>query len=473
MLERVIQCFFQKLVKIKDLKYLLSFNSINTSTEAGRSQERYRRSFLTTISTISSKFITTLIMIISVPLTINYLGTESFGLWMTISSVLLILNPFADLGLGVSYMNKISESIGKQNYSLSRKYTSNAFFILFVVAFAILFLFSVLFPLLNWTDLFKLKTPVAILQVNEAMVALVVLFAIGLPLVIVEKFQEGNQEGYFSNIWQSIGTLLSLGGILLVVYFQLGLTALIYATLGFTILSRLANFIFQFYFKKKWAAPRVKDIDINIIKSLLKTGVVFFLLNIFQVIGYSSDNFIISNILGVEAVALYGVVQKLSLLALIFGAFTNSLWPAYTEALAIGDYNWVKRTIKKTIIINLGLGILIGTFITTFGSWIIYKWTGGKLLPSTDLLLGFSFFIIVNGLVGSVAIIYNSSFILKWQLPLIIVSAISSIILKVFLCKSYGISGVVWATVISYTLFYLLPSWIIIDRLFLKKILNQ
>lgn len=97
MSQKIIQYFIQKLVKIKHLKYLLSFNAIETATEDGRSQERYRRSFLTTISTISSKFITTLVMIISIPLTINYLGTESLGLWMTISSVLLILNPFADL----------------------------------------------------------------------------------------------------------------------------------------------------------------------------------------------------------------------------------------------------------------------------------------------------------------------------------------------------------------------------------------
>lgn len=458
------------MIKIKHLKYLLSFNPIDTSTEIGRSQERYRRSFLTSISTIFSKFITTLIMIVSVPLTINYLGTERFGLWMTISSVLLILNPFADLGLGVSYMNKISESAGKQNRDLARKFTSNAFFIVSVVAFVILLLFLLLNPLFNWTEFFKLKTALAVSQVHEAMTALIILFAIGLPLVIVEKFQEGNQEGYFSNLWQSIGTLMSLGGICVVVYFQLGLTALIYATLGFTILSRLLNFIFQFYFKKKWAAPKVKDIDLSIIKSLLKTGMIFFVMDVFQVIGYSSDNFVISNILGVSAVALYGVVQKLSLLALIFGAFTSSLWPAYTEALARGDYIWVKRTIKKTIIINLGLGILIGVFITTCGSWIIYKWTGGRLLPSISLLLGFSFFIIVNGLVGAFSIIFNSSFILKWQVPLIIVSAISSIILKIFLCNSYGISGVVWATVISYALFYLLPSWVIINKLFLKKL---
>ena len=460
----------QRLIKVKHLKYLLSFNPIDTSTETGRSRERYRRSFLTTISIIFSKFITSAVMIISVPLTIKYLGTESFGLWMTLSSVLLILNPFADLGLGVSYMNKISESIGKQDRNLARKYTSNAIFIVSTVAVILLLLFLLLNPFINWAEFLKLKTEIAASQVHNAMISLIILFAIGLPLVIVEKFQEGNQEGYFSNLWQSVGTLMSLGGICFVVYFQLGLTALIYATLGFTILLRLLNFIFQFYFKKKWAAPKVKDIDVAITKNLLKTGMIFFVMDVFQVIGYSSDNFVISNILGASSVALYGVVQKLSLLALIFGAFTGSLWPAYTEALARGDYSWVKRTIKKTIIINLVLGILIGVFVTTCGSWIIYKWTGGRLLPSTSLLLGFSFFIVVNGLVGSCAIIYNSSFILKWQLPLIIVSAFSSIILKVFLCRNYGISGVIWATVISYTLFYLLPSWIIINKIFLEKL---
>ena len=409
-------------------------------------------------------------MIISIPLTINYLGSERFGLWMTISSVLIILSTFSDLGLGASYMNKISESVGKQDHNLSRIYTSNAIFILFIAALFMLSLFMLLSPFLDWSKLFKLTTPLAIIQVHEAMISLVILFAIGLPLVIVEKFQEGYQEGYYSNIWQSLGNLIGLFGILLVVYFKLGLTALIYATLGITILARLSNFIFQFYFKKKWARPRIKDINVKSIKNLLSMGIIFFIMNIFQVIGYNSDNFIISNMLGASSVSLYGVVQKLSLIAFIFWSFTSSLAPAYTEALARQDYLWVKRAIKKTIVINLAFGIITGIFITTCGSWIIYKWTAGKLYPTLDLLLGFSFYVIVNGLIASCATIYNSSFLLKWQVPLIILSSVASIILKIVLCKKFGISGVVWATVISYSIFYLLPSLIIIDRYFLNKL---
>ena len=42
---------------------------------------------LTAISSAVAKVITVVTMLISVRLTLNYLGTERYGLWMTISSV--------------------------------------------------------------------------------------------------------------------------------------------------------------------------------------------------------------------------------------------------------------------------------------------------------------------------------------------------------------------------------------------------
>lgn len=456
--------------QFKNLKYLLSFTSLDSSIEANRSKERYRRSFLTSVSVIFSKFISSLVMFISIPLTISYLGNERFGLWMTISSVLLVLNTFSDLGLGTSYMNKVSEFVGKQNTTFIRKYTSNTFLVLCSTAFIIFISFLSINPLINWEELLKIQTPLAQKEVGTALTVLVTIFALSLPFILVEKFQEGNQEGYKSNIWQSSGNLLSLGGIFIVVYFKLGVPALIIATSGTIMLTRIINFLYQFYYKQTIPGPNIKDFDPNIIKNLFRIGIVFFAINVFQVIGYNSDHFIISNILGVSAVSLYSVVQKLSLVALIFWSFTNSLWPAYTEALARKDYQWIQKTIRRTLLINVILGIFIGIFLTLFGSPIISLWTEGKLVPPIHLLLGFSFYILVNGLVGTFAIIYNSSFILKWQLPLIIVSSISSIFFKIIFCKYYGVAGVVWATVISYSLFYILPSIIIINKFFIKKL---
>ncbi len=78
---------------------LLKLSSFNTQTAEGRSRERYRRASLSTIAAGLSKVVSILTGLITVPLTIKYLGAERYGLWMTISSTIAMLT-FADLGIG-------------------------------------------------------------------------------------------------------------------------------------------------------------------------------------------------------------------------------------------------------------------------------------------------------------------------------------------------------------------------------------
>ena len=50
-------------------------------------------------------------MLISVPLTLGYLGPERFGLWMTVAAVIAMLG-FADFGLGNGILNAASHYNG-------------------------------------------------------------------------------------------------------------------------------------------------------------------------------------------------------------------------------------------------------------------------------------------------------------------------------------------------------------------------
>src|SRR5512133_170880 len=88
-------------VKVLPLLRLAPFDS---STEEGRSKERYRRVALTTVASVASRGIGLVTLLVSVPLTLTYLGAERYGMWMTISSLVAVLN-FADLGMGNGLMN--------------------------------------------------------------------------------------------------------------------------------------------------------------------------------------------------------------------------------------------------------------------------------------------------------------------------------------------------------------------------------
>ena len=58
--------------------------------QAGKSLQRYRGILFTGLSASIVKIFTTGISLITVPLTINYLGAERYGLWMAISSIIAL-----------------------------------------------------------------------------------------------------------------------------------------------------------------------------------------------------------------------------------------------------------------------------------------------------------------------------------------------------------------------------------------------
>ncbi len=86
-------------LRIRRLASLVRLTPFDASTPEGFVNERYRRATLTTVTSVISKGIGILTAFITVPLTLTYLGTERYGLWMTISSVIVMLG-FADFGLG-------------------------------------------------------------------------------------------------------------------------------------------------------------------------------------------------------------------------------------------------------------------------------------------------------------------------------------------------------------------------------------
>jgi O-antigen/teichoic acid export membrane protein len=65
--------------------------------------------------------------LIAVRLTLRYLGTERYGLWMTISSVIAFPG-FSGLGINNGLLNGIPIAHGRDDRQLARQYVSSAFF---------------------------------------------------------------------------------------------------------------------------------------------------------------------------------------------------------------------------------------------------------------------------------------------------------------------------------------------------------
>lgn len=459
--------------KVKKIISVIRFKPFDTSTESGRSKERYRRVVLTAGSSFINKGITTFTGLISVPLTVHYLGAERYGLWMTISSTIAFLT-FADLGLGNGLVNAVSKAHGLDDQAEATTAVSSAFFMLLGISLFLLAIFLVVYPYISWYRVFNVKSDVAIRESGPAMAILILSFLINMPLGIIERIQRGYQEGYKNQLWLSAGAVLGLAGVLLVIYVKAGLPWLVLGILGGPLLTTLMNGFFLFFYSRPWLIPKRKHFDISSGKKLVSAGMIFFFLQLFAALGNSTDNFVIAQVLGASFVAEYAIVQKLFSTIFITQYIIQPLWPAFGEAMARKNYVWVKRTLTRILLFSLGTGMIAAFPLLLLGKQIITLWIGPGFVPDFVLLLGFFFWLLVHSYNGSIAVFLNTESLLVKQVMYFGLATITVFILKIVLAGLYGIAGVVWATPIGYGLFFVVPAYLLafgtLNKLIIEKL---
>src|SRR6202042_1779317 len=119
--------------------------------------ERNRRAVLTGSAATLARVVQIGTSLITVPLTLRYLGNERFGLWMTISSV-LAMAAFADFGVGNGVLNTVAQAFGEDDSLGVRRAVSSGFAVLSSIAILLLLSFFSIFRLINWGDFFRVSS---------------------------------------------------------------------------------------------------------------------------------------------------------------------------------------------------------------------------------------------------------------------------------------------------------------------------
>jgi len=422
------------------------------STAAGRSRERYRRIAASAVSSLGAKITGICAVLITVPLTVGYLGAERFGLWMTISSISTLLS-FADFGVGGGLLNAIARADGRNDRVGAQRAVSSAFAFLTAVALLLAGAFGAVYPLLSWESLFRVVTPLAVEEAGMAVAVFLICSALSVPLSIAQRVQMGFQEGFQSNLWQAAGTLVGLAGVIAVVYSGKGLPWLVLAHSGGPVIVMLVNCVVEFGWRRRWLAPRARNVDRAVTRKLLGAGGIFAILQLLAFLGATSDNFIIAQLFGASAVAGYAVVYKLFTAVFIVQVLISSLWPAFGEALAREDRAAARSMFERSLKLCSIMGVVIAAAFVLAGQKIIELWVGSELVPTLSMLAGFGAWIIVASLYAPVAALLSTEGLLEHQLRIYSLAALSAFLLKIASASVFGIEGVIWATAAGYGLF--------------------
>jgi hypothetical protein len=85
--------------------------------------------------------------------------------------------------------------------------------------------------------------------------------------------------------------------------------------------------------------------------------------------------------------------------------------------------------------------------------------------PPTALLIGASIWGVVSASFNAVGILLNAASIIRFQVVFASIMALASISASIVLAQIFGVSGIVWGTLLAYVVFTALPITVYLPRL--------
>ena len=412
---------------------------------------------MTGASASVSKVISMATSILTVRLTFRYLGAERYGLWMTITSIVMMLG-FADLGMSNGLINLVAFAIGRDDRSAARKAVASAFWLLSTVAVAAVLVFVAAYPLINTSKLFNVHSLTAVRESGPALCVFFLCFAANLPLGTVRSTQTGMQNAFVNNMWGTIGTVASLLALLLAIHLHAGLPLLVLSLSGPPVLASILNGVELFGFSHPELLPTPGAFSRESASRVFRIGMMFFLLQISFSVGMQTDNIVIAQFMGAKSVADYAVPARMfgminAFLIMVSGA----MWPAYADAMARSDWPWIRKSFLRVIAFGTAMTVIATAFLVYFGNRILAMWVGPQMHASATLLAVFAVQCILYAYLQPINFLMNGIGQLRVQVVSGLVMAFLNLALSIVLVKRYGIVGAVLGTVISQALVQVIP----------------
>ncbi|MDN3641806.1 oligosaccharide flippase family protein [Lutimonas halocynthiae] len=377
-----------------------------------------------------------------VPLILDYLDPERYGIWLTLSSIIAWFS-FFDIGLGNGLRNNLTEAIANNDHKLAKTYVSTTYAILGAVLFVIIILFLIVNPLLNWQNILN----TTVVETNElAIVALIVFvfFILKFFFSLIGTILNADQRPAISNLFGPLSNLLSLIIIYILTKITKGSLINLATVLSVVPVIVLVIATFAFFIKDyRIYAPSIKNVDISKSKDLLGLGFKFFYFQISSVIFFSTTNFLIAQFSNQETVAAYNIAFKyLFMVNMIFGIILTPFWSAVTDAYVREDFIWLKNSLRK---LNILSGVMvIGLVLALIISPYIYQlWIGEKLIIPFSLSLIITLYLIQQLIIAPFSTFINGLGKLKLGLFLISIKLFLFFPLAYFLGTYYGEIGIV------------------------------
>lgn len=402
------------------------------------------------VISIINKGVSFIVSFLLVRFTINYVDSEQYGIWLTITSLSYWISLF-DFGLTNGMRNKLAESLSNDNYLLAKKYISTTYILLAIIFSFVAIILLIINKFVSWSSFLKLEENIDC-TLNYVFIIVIICFCLSMIVRTIHTVFIADQRPALSAI---MGTVESASVLIIIIILtnttkEGSLINLAYANSATKIIIMILISIFTFLFIPRYIKikPGLKFIDLKLSKNILGLGGKFLIIQLSMLLIYQVINFIIIRNLGAEEVTLYNVLYKYyGAVNTAFVVFLTPFWSASTDAYIKGDINWIKKSINKLNLIFLCLtGIQI--ILIIISPWLLKVWLNVDIIVprSTNVLM--AIYLLVLSYSSLYMYFINGIGKITLQMIIYIIYACLSIPIMIIGTKIYGLNALIIVIII-------------------------
>jgi O-antigen/teichoic acid export membrane protein len=399
-----------------------------------------------------------LLQLLIIPISIRYVSASSFGLWLTVSSMIGWLN-IMDIGLSAGLRNKLTEALTKKDIILAKAYVSTTYAILLVLSLIGFSVCLFLIFVLAWRGILSIPTDLSYSQFQTLLIIVSLSFFVTFLLKPIASVAYATHKPEIEFLILFLSNLVNIVVIWLVTIFLPG-GGLIPLAVLFCFTPIVVTFVISIYlFGKNFKAysPSLKSVDLKYTRALTGLSLKFFVIQISATVVFTTNNFIISHYFGNTDVTKYNIVSKyFNTIIILQSMILIPFWTYFTEAYVKKDFVWLQTIMRRLLRMAL-LFSVVCVFMALVSGVIYSLWVGTMVNIPISYTLLVALFTCLSIFAAVFSTFLNGTGRIKLQMYTSLIPSILHIPFTIFIIKyfNFGVVGVIGVS--SFWLIITLP----------------
>ncbi len=409
-------------------------------TEAGRLDGRTRRLAWTAVAAVPLRVVALLQGFATFAFATRRLESDALAGWVTVVSIVTLL-AFSDLGLGSGVTSSIAETPPQQTQRIEEIVSSAAVLLAAIGAFVSTM--SICVAVAANSQLVRLGID------PDALIVVSMIVGASVATAFASRALQGMQAGATANLLSGVGSLCSLG--LVALWWWSGdqsATRLAAASTCAPVVSGCLCII-DLSLRRR-VRPRLRRFRGATAALLFGRGRYFFLMSLGSSLSFGSDALVLTTVRDSTSVVEYSAVYRLFTLAPSLGYLAlGGLWAAVANAMAVGDYQWVRRRFRQVLVASIAVQLLVAAALIPFARQLLSLWLTDLPAIEPRTIGSGAAYAVANGMYVPIVYLLNGLGAERVQTMVLLTSAVLNLALSILLASIFGASGPIIASTIA------------------------